>query len=75
MGLIRACINPACSRSFSGCNGFVIARDVSAYQDGKRAAQHIRELCGVCVHRFAEDNPAKFEKMLRENSLPKSLAT
>ena len=69
----RSCINPACTRVFSECNGFVIARDVLEHYEGRREAKHIRERCGACVL-FFETRPEQFEAMLRENPFPKDLS-
>lgn len=43
----RKCIGVGCGRVLQGCFGFVLARDVVAYIEGRRA-ETPRELCGRC---------------------------
>jgi hypothetical protein len=78
---VRLCIG--CDGHITGCFGFVIARDMLEYYEGKRRAEDIRELCGRCVLRFSiidlsrgidELNVIAFETLLRENPFPRSLA-
>ena len=45
---VRHCINPLCSQELRACNGFVIARDIVEYFEGKRSPQHVREICARC---------------------------
>jgi hypothetical protein len=52
-----------CDRPITACNGFGLARDVIACQDGKRK-EFPRELCGVCVEK-AVRHPGWFEQRLQ----------
>lgn len=47
--MLRKCFNPACRTLIAECNGFLVARDVLEFLDGKISAEHVRELCGRCV--------------------------
>jgi len=75
---VRYCINPACHRAITQCNGGVIARDMLAYHAGERTVRQIREICGLCVLRFelVKEKEGervfreRFEELLRENSHP-----
>ncbi len=63
--MIRNCANPDCRAPIAASNGFVIARDFLAFEEGKLPAEKVRELCGKCNFKFLQSGDTKaFEELL-----------